>query len=235
MTGAAQLPLPEIGGDSINRSGTPAARRRQAVESFGRCAECLGSVGAGSSIFAVTRGQWSMIDAIVHVMSCCAEPVEVSLWTWTVAEYEVECLGKLREDRRILSGRLIIDAGARTKSGIVEQTKMEGVLRDWRRRFGPESIRYVFNHAKLARVSVPGGLRFLLRGSMNLNFNPRFEQFDLTEGGPEFDLVARIESELPILPDTCGKAEARAASRLGDAFTAEQLGRFFGGLKVWAK
>ncbi len=34
---------------------------------------------------------------------------------------------------------------------------------------------------------------------MNLNWNPRFEQLDITEGGGDFDLVERIRSELPVL------------------------------------
>jgi hypothetical protein len=41
----------------------------------------------------------------------------------------------------------------------------------------------------------------LLRGGMNLN--PRFEQLDITEGGEHFDLVERIEAELPFLPVSC--------------------------------
>jgi len=69
---------------------------------------------------------------------------------------------------------------------------------------------------------------------MNLNFNPRFEQFDLTEGGEDFDLVRRLELELPVLPDNIGGAEVYAASKVADAFGSEKLAMFTG-LKVWAK
>ena len=177
------------------------------------------------SLFAVTRGQWSMIDAVLAVIDACPVPVDISLWTWTVADYEIQTLTRLRIDQRIASGRLIIDAGARTKNA--------AIIADWKRTFGPDSVRYVVNHAKIARVSC-AGRKFLMRGSMNLNMNPRFEQFDLTEGGEDFDLVERIESELPILTDSASNAQARAASNLNSAFAPETL-EMFAGLKRWAK
>jgi hypothetical protein len=93
-------------------------------------------------------------------------------------------------------------------------------------------VRYVINHAKIATVESETGLRFLLRGSMNLNFNPRFEQFDITEGGPEFDLVREIEDELPDLEDDCSGAEVYAGSQIDNAFKAEQLS-LFGTMKTW--
>ena len=69
---------------------------------------------------------------------------------------------------------------------------------------------------------------------MNLNFNPRFEQFDLTEGGPEFDLVESLEVDLPVLPDSCSMSDTFAASKAGRAFNDSTLA-LFGRVKVWAK
>ena len=111
-----------------------------------------------------------MIDA---TMACLDQtgPAAVSLWTWTVAGYEIECLERLRQDQRITSGTLIIDAGARHKNA--------GLIRQWKDTFGKLSVRYVVNHAKIVTIHNEA-FKLLLRGSMNLNFNPRFEQFDLT-------------------------------------------------------
>ena len=69
---------------------------------------------------------------------------------------------------------------------------------------------------------------------MNLNFNPRFEQFDLTEGGEDFELVKRIEAELPILDDSAKGEDVYKASKVAEAFEPEQLS-IFSGVKVWAK
>lgn len=205
--------------------GSPSSRRTKAVESFGCAAMALGDVTAGMSLFAITRGQWSMIDAILHVLDQVG-PAKLSLWTWTVAEYEVQVLTRLREDRRVTGGLLVIDAGARTKNA--------GIIAEWKGSFGDDSVRYVTNHSKIARIESESGLKFLLRGSMNLNFNPRFEQFDITEGGPEFDMVEQVENELPILGDKCTGKQVWAASRVGEAFEPEQLA-LFSGAKVWAK
>lgn len=176
------------------------------------------------SLFAITRGQWSMIDAVLHVLDCTG-PAAVSLWTWTVAEYEVEVLTRLRADKRITSGRLVIDYGARNKNA--------GIIREWQGSYGADAVRYVVNHAKIATVQ-NDRFKVLLRGSMNLNFNPRFENFDITEGGHDFDLVKEIEDELPALPDDCSGADAFEASKVSSAFPQETL-NLFGKVKVWAK
>lgn len=207
------------------RKSAPAARRKRAVESFGNAASAIGTVEAGMSLFAITRGQWSMIDAVLAILDQVG-PSRVSLWTWTVAEYEVAVLTRLRRDQRIMGGRLVIDYGARNKNA--------GIIREWKESFGADSVRYVVNHSKIATIESASGLKLLARGSMNLNFNPRFEQFDLTEGGPDFDLVREIEDELPVLEDNCTGPQAYAASKVGEAFDQETLA-LFGGVKVWAK
>ena len=166
-----------------------------------------------------------MIDAILHVLDQ-AGPSKISVWTWTVAEYEVQVLTRLRDDSRVAAGRLVIDAGARQKNA--------GIIREWQASFGPDAVRYVHNHAKLARVESASGLKLLLRGSMNLNANPRFEQFDLTEGGADYDLVARVEDEIPALADNCSGAQVWAATRAAPAFDSQKLA-MFDGLKAWTK
>lgn len=165
-----------------------------------------------------------MIDAVLACLDQTG-PAAVSLWTWTVAEYEIECLERLRTDGRVTSGRLIIDHGARNKNA--------GLIRQWKGSFGPDSVRYVLNHGKIATIE-SAGFKLLLRGSMNLNFNPRFEQLDLTEGGADFELVREIETSLPVLADDAPGDECYKASRVGEAFDREQLG-LFKGIKVWAK
>jgi hypothetical protein len=92
-------------------------------------------------------------------------------------------LDRLRLNGAVSNATLIIDAGARSKNA--------ALLTQWQEQFGPDSVRYVVNHAKIATVE-GGGYRVLLRGSMNLNFNPRFEQLDITEGGDDFSLVRQI-------------------------------------------
>lgn len=207
------------------RSAAPAARRKRAVESFKSAADAIGPIEKDMSLFALTRGQWSMIDAILHILDEVGR-AKISLWTWAVAHYEVEVLTRLMRDDRLTGGLFVVDHGARGRNG--------EIIRNWQKVFGPDSVRYVVNHAKIATVESEGGLKLLARGSMNLNFNPRFEQFDLTEGGEDFDLVREIEEDLPILPDDCTGPEAYDATRAGEVFDDKTLD-LFGGVKVWSK
>ena len=206
------------------RSSAPTTRAINAVESFQTAGAAIGPITPGMSLFAITRGQWSMIDAILWCLDQVG-PARLSIWTWTIADYEVEVFRGLQQDGRVTSGRLVIDAGARGKNA--------PLLRDWQARFGLDSIRFVVNHAKIATIET-ADRRLLLRGSMNLNFNPRFEQFDLSEGGPAFDLVREIEDELPILPSSASGEEVYRASKVAEAFEPDKLA-LFGGLKRWAK
>ena len=55
--------------------------------------------------------------------------------------------------------------------------------------FGHSSVRSLMNQTKTATVAAASGSGFPVRGSINFVLNPRFEQFAMTEGSPEFDLV----------------------------------------------
>jgi hypothetical protein len=199
-------------------------RGARAVEAFGNAATAIGPIDPGLRLFLITRGQFSMLDMVLH---CVADlgPSAVSVWTWAIADYEVEAMEGLIQRDAITSGRLVVDRSAEQRSA--------ATIQRWRDRFGPSSVRVCKNHAKIARVWTDSR-RVLLRGSMNLNFNPRFEQADVTEGGADFDLVTAIEDELPVLPVKCANADAEAATGLGRAFESDTL-QMFAGVKVWAK
>ena len=84
-----------------------------------------------------------MVDAILACLDQTG-PAHLSIWTWTIAEYEVQCMDRLRMDERLQSSRLVIDFGARVKNG--------AIIHQWKTAFGPESVRYTRNHAKIATI-----------------------------------------------------------------------------------
>ncbi len=200
-------------------------RVKRAVESFGNAAEAIGPITQDMSLFAVTRGQWSMLDAILYVLSQTG-PAAVSLWTWTVADYEMEAMCGLMARQEITAGFLIIDASADRRNA--------QLINQWRDRFGEKTVKVVKNHAKLATVTTDQ-YRLLLRGSMNLNQNPRLEQFDLTEGDAAYDLVRRLEDELPVMPRKYSNADAEQATGVSKAWEQATLDMFKGlPLKHWS-
>jgi len=219
----------DTGAGRLTREGAgPRAtvtRRRRAVETYTNAAETLGPIEKGAGIFCLTRGQFSMIDAIQH----CARsigPCHVSVWTWVTADYDVETIAALLDRRAFLTGRLVVDRGASAVRSL-------GLLEAWRERYGPASLRVCHNHAKMARLWNEDR-KILLRGSFNLNFNPRFEQVDLTEGGDDFDLVAQIEADLPELELSASRQEIDAATGIGKAWEISAL-KMFDGVKPWQK
>lgn len=205
------------------RSST-ANRRTSAVESFKTAAECIGKIEKNMSLFAITRGQFSMIDALLHVLDCVGS-AKISIWTWAIADYEIQQFNRMKDDGRITDGLMVIDRSAKKRNS--------ELIKEWRDNFGNESVRYVYNHSKIATVE-NDHFKVLLRGSMNLNFNPRFEQLDVTEGGCDFDLVKRVESELLLLPDNCSDADIRKSSKVSQSFDSQTLD-IFSGVKTWTK
>jgi hypothetical protein len=205
------------------RSAAPASRRARAVESFRSAAEAIGPVVPEMSLFLVTRGQFSLLDMVQHVFAQLGR-AEVSVWTWAIADYEVEAMAGLMANAAIVGARLIVDRSAEQRSA--------PTIDAWRQRFGLEAVRVCKNHAKMARVWT-SERRVLIRGSCNLNWNPRYENVDVTEGGEDFDLVARLEDELPVLRPMCSNAEAESASKLSLAFEASELA-MFSGVKPWS-
>lgn len=200
------------------------ARHRvtRAAETFRSAAASIGPVEPGMALFLVTRGQFSMIDVVLHVLDQIG-PASVALWTWAIADYEVEALAGLLAREAITSGTLIVDRSAEVRS--------VATIDAWRQRFGTETVKVCRTHAKVARIWNDRA-RVVARGSCNLNWNPRFEQVDITEGGPEFDLLARLEAELPVLPRRCSHADAETASKLSQAFEKSELA-MFAGVKPW--
>ena len=210
--------------DGAQRQAALSMRRAKAVESYRSANECIGKIESGLSLFAITRGQFSMLDAITACLDQVG-PAAVSIWTWTVAAYELDVFERFASDGRISSGLLVVDGGARGKNA--------ELLKQWQASFGATSVRYVLNHAKIATIQTDR-FRLLLRGSLNLNFNPRFEQFDVTEGGADFELVRQIENELPVLAFDADGAEVYRATNVGSAFGLDQL-KMFNSCRTWAK
>lgn len=207
------------------RYNSAAWREMHAKETFQAASLAIGPVTHGMSLFQVTRGQFSFIDAIVHVLDEVG-PAKISVWSWVLAEYEVKTLSRLFVDGRVLGARLILDIRGRDRN--------KELVHDWRAKFGADSVRYLASHAKIATVE-GGGFRILMRGSMNLNRNPRFENFDISEGCPGFDLVREIEEDLPSLHDDASKSEILRISKLYNSMQRPGLKVFGqgGALKPW--
>lgn len=207
-----------------SKSGRPHRRQQRAAESFRSAAEAIGPIVPGLNLFLFTRGQFGMLDIITHVVDQIGA-ADLSVWAWAIADYEVDAIAALMSREAIRSARLVIDRSAEQRDA--------GLMRLWRERYGAEAVRVCKNHAKMARMWT-ADRHVLARGSLNMNYSPRFENVDISEGGPEFDLVAGVEADLPILRARASNTEAESASGLGRAFERKTL-EMFRGLRRWSK
>jgi len=171
----------------------------------------------------LTMGQFSMIDAVSYCIDQVG-PSAISIWCWASARFDVDRFAAMRRDGRVISGLLMIDQSFRVKGG----GERVPILNAWSDAFGHRSIRYLRTHAKMATIE-GGGCKLLVRGSLNLNHNDRWENLDISEGGEPFDLVRAQELSFPFCEIDAPAHEIYAASGLGKAAKLDA----FRGLTSW--
>lgn len=196
-------------------------RRRRAIAGLETVRSAVGPLPPGVSLIGITHGRFSLVDLLAHTLEQLGGGAQLSVWSLVVGGFEVVCLERFVQLGLLADGpSLILDRSS-------EQRAPELIDR-WRGALGP--VRVCFNHSKMLRIEA-GGRRVLVRGSMNLNENPRFEQFDLTCGGPEFDLVAAVESRLEVLPAMSSNADATRITGAGVRRSEFPIGK----VKAWQK
>ena len=140
----------------------------------------------GGRVVGMTKGQFSMIDLIRAIIDKTG-PAHLQLSTWTAGIRDAHSAAFLLEAGRLLSVRILVDRSFATR-----QPRYCAAVR---RLFGDEAIRCTRTHAKVALIS-NDDWSVAVRASMNLNRNPRFENFDIDDNPKIFDLFARHFAEM---------------------------------------
>lgn len=130
-----------------------------------------GKIVPGCWLLGLTKGQFSLLDLIRAVLNVTG-PADVRLSTWSSGIRDAETAAWLLREGRFKSLRLYTD-----RSFPSRHPAYAARLVHW---FGADAIRCTRIHAKVATIKADAW-RLLLRSSMNLNRNPRFEQFDLND------------------------------------------------------
>ena len=134
-------------------------------------AQAVGRLRRGARVIGLTKGQFSMLD-LVRAVQAQVGSADVCVSTWTIAASDSLRVAEFLADGAFRSFRLVID---RSFPGRYPQY-CAGIIA----RFGPGSIRMTRTHAKFALVGA-GDWRVVIRSSMNLNPNPRCEQYELDD------------------------------------------------------
>lgn len=123
----------------------------------------------GGEIFGLTKGQFSLVDLLEATLEKTG-PAHLEVSTWTAANTDVSKALDLIASGRILSARWLVDL-----TFVRRCPQLAARIRD---AFGPDCIRVTKNHAKFSVVRNDAWL-VAIRTSMNLNHNPRLEDFTI--------------------------------------------------------
>lgn len=171
-------------------------------------ADCIGTLRDGEQVFAVTEGQFSKLDALLHVLQQ-AGPARVTLWCWTIAEHDIAEIERLYAEGAIVGADLLIDESFRTA-----REYGPSALRKWAELFGEGSVKLAKNHAKMMLVS-SSTHRVVMRSSMNPNLNSRFENIDVSTCPAQHAFYRGAFDAMPALSLTASCEDVRHASQTG--------------------
>lgn len=155
-------------------------------------ADTIRGFGHGMDVVGLTFGQFSLLDLVQATLDVTG-PADVAISTWSAGLYDVDAARRFVEDGRIRSIRFLMDS-ATQKRGQATAVQIADL-------FGAAAIRTTRLHAKFALVE-NDEWHVLITTSMNLNLNPRIEQFEMTDDADRAALfgafVEALFAELPL-------------------------------------
>lgn len=134
-------------------------------------AETIGELTPGCEIFGLSKGQFSLVDIIEHVLKYTG-PASVLLSTWTAANADLTFAYELLRNGSIMAIRFVVDFSFSTR-----QPEYCAALRE---KFGDDAVRVTKTHAKFVVIR-NAAWSVVIRSSMNLNENRRLESFEISD------------------------------------------------------
>ena len=133
--------------------------------------DTIAGFGHDMDIVGLTHGQFSLLDLIEATLEVTG-PAHLAVATWSAGLYDADAAARFRADGRLLSVRFVMDSASQ-KRGQASTVDLADL-------FGEESIRTTRSHAKFAIIT-NDEWHVVITSSMNLNLNPRVEQFEMTD------------------------------------------------------
>lgn len=162
--------------------------RRCTIRRFGSSSarEAIGELTPGMELFGFTKGQFSFTDVLVALLEQTG-PADVAICTWTAHGADLTHCHDLLRSGDIRSMRFVTDLS-------FESRKPE-FMRELIERFGLESIRVTSTHAKFSTIRNEK-YDLVVRTSMNMNKNPRFENFEISDDAAFADFQQEVFDEI---------------------------------------
>ncbi len=156
---------------NVHRLGKRRARANRMALNIKTAREAIGEIAPGCEIFGLTKGDFSLISVIEHLLDQTG-PAEIVISTWTAAAADIEIAKKFLVNDRINKIEFLVDQSFRTR-----QPEYCALLV---RTFGPLAVRFSRSHCKFV-VITNDRWNLVIRTSMNLNENRRIENFEISD------------------------------------------------------
>ena len=155
-------------------------RKETAVQAISKFSKEMG-------VFGFTKGQFSLIELLEAVLDKTG-PGNLTISTWTASKADLNNVLEFLNGEKVKTARFLLD--------FTFQRRQPEVAKRIRDIFGLESLRITRNHAKFFAIGTGDGWTVTCKTSMNLNQNPRFEDFDLSNDPAIFLFLQDIVDEL---------------------------------------
>ena len=154
----------------IDRTGKRKRTVRRTINAA-NAAEAVGAIAPGCEIYGLSKGQFSLIELIDHVLDATG-PADITISTWTAAGADLAHASNWLRSDRIRSARWLVDYSFPNR-----QPAYCAQLRDL---FGDNAVRTTANHAKFVLIE-NDRWNVVIRTSMNLNLNRRLESYEISD------------------------------------------------------
>lgn len=161
------------------------AARKMSFHSMADAGACIGALGKNCEIFCLSRGQFSLFNAIEYILDFTG-PADVVIATWTAQGADTSRAKQFLLNGAIKGMRWIVDA-----SFISRQPEYcEELIKN----FG-NCIRAIRTHAKFCIIGNEKW-KFVIRTSMNFNKNIRCEDIEISEDEEFYNYLLRFTDEI---------------------------------------
>ena len=165
-------------------------KARHRLSKVANARDTIAGFEQGTDIVGLTYGQFSLLDLIEATLEVTG-PADVTISTWSAGFYDVDAAVRFRDNGLLTSCRFLMDSSAK---------RGQATPGDVAELFGQDSIRTSRSHAKFVLIG-NGDWKVVITSSMNLNLNPRLEQFEMTDDPDRYaffmGFVQSVWTDLP--------------------------------------
>ena len=149
-------------------------------------AEILAGFDKESEFYGFTKGQFSVVDLLQESVKHTGR-ADLVISTWTASKADVSKVLEFLDSGKVNSARWLVD--------LTFQNRSPELAHQIRQTFGMDAIRVAQNHSKFFMLS-NDSWKVICQTSMNLNYNPRFENFNIKHDPELFDFHQTIVDEI---------------------------------------